>query len=504
MSGLRRSFTAIKSDIKPKIFLFHPHSPNRNISPPLNLALIGAVLIECGCEVRAIDASAVHMDNWYEKAKRSVEEFRPDAIGISLHISDIHITYRTIKELFVPLNVAIIAGGAHATLLPEEALENGVDIVVRGEGEFIVKELVKWLKGEKELSEIRGISYVTENGYVQHNPNTPLVEDLDSLPLPAHELFSENYYFTTESEKNRAGKILSSRGCPNKCTFCANSVFGRKFRYRSPSSILMEMEKLRSLYGVEHFEFIDDAFTANRKRLLELCGELRKVKWATFSCVARLENLDDETVPAMRAGGCELVNIGVESARKESLKRIKKNINLDKLLPTLELLKKNGIKAALFFMFGFPWETAEEMRETNRFIEKLKPLVYWFSEGGVVTPYPGTELYEEYHLSVGFTKWWLTLWQPPCAEKLHPLQPYYFFPYDEEKKQIIREALNMIFEHNRKDSIALERAHGEIEWLKRIIADLEKEIRARDTELRKLWEKSLLEKLRKFLREFSK
>lgn len=253
---------------------------------------------------------------------------------------------------------------------------------------------------------------------------------------------------------------------------------------------------LTAKYGIEHFEFVDDAFTANRRRLFELSDALRKIPRLTFSCVTRLENIDEETAPALRAAGMYRANIGVESANNDTISRIHKKINLDKLEPALHILRKNGIEASLFFMFGFPWESASDMRETNRMIERLRPLVRWYNEGGVLTPYPGTEIYERYRESEGFTDWWLGDWKSPGEEPLHLYQRRYFFHYDDEQIAAMREGLDIILEHNRGPEFRIEKlkhdlvnAAGKAEHLEKILAKLEVESREREKLLREMDDK---------------
>ncbi|GEM_PF-809093 len=495
-------------DRAPRVLLVYPHSSNLNASPPLNLAVIGAVFREEGCRVRAVDAAALLVKNGNSRIAAALDEMAPDVVAMSLIVGNARETYKLVKKLLLTKNIPLIAGGPHASVLPEEVLEHGIHIVVRREGEITTAELVEWMKGQKDLSSIDGISYrARPHGRARHNPDRAFISNLDALPLPAHDLFDPVDYFERPEDKIRGGKLISSRGCPNRCTFCSNPVFGRKFRFRSPESIIAEMEMLKEQYDIDRFEFVDDSFTANRRRLLELATALRQVPDATFSCVTRLENLDDETVPALRAAGLYRAYIGVESAHLETLKRINKNIKLEKLEPVLRLLHKNGIEASLFFMFGFPWESAEQIRETNRLIKQLRPLVKWFNEGGVLTPYPGTEIYKEYHESIGFTEWWLKPRSPHNAEPLHPLQPYYFFQYSEDEKAAIREGLDMIFEHNRSEQLAGEKlkhdlvnALGEIEHIKHIICDLEAQVHDRDRQLRELWDRSAEERLRRLWR----
>lgn len=484
----------------PRVLLIYPFNELRNNAPPLSLAMIGAVLRDKGCDVKVVDSSAARVEDGDARITDAFENYKPDAVAMSLIVGNARVAYLLINEVLSKWGIPIIAGGPHVSILPHEPLKHGAHISVKGEGEETAADLVDWMEGSKELSAINGISYIGDDGSIQTNPDRPPINDLDALPLPAHDLFDPDDYFSRPEDAVIAGKLLSSRGCPNKCSFCSNPVFGRKFRYRSPEAVIAEIHMLRERYNIDQFEFLDDAFSSNRKRMLELAQKLSEEPDLTFSCVTRLENLDEETVPALRAAGLFRVHIGIESGRAETLKRIHKNIDLDKLEHILRLLRKNGIESYLFFMHGFPWETADEMREANEYIESLRPITAWFSEGGVVCPLPGTEIYEEYHKSVGFTEWWLTGWQPDGPKPLHHLQPYYFFPYDLEQIAIIREGLNLIFEHNRcihdvatNPSAAL-RA---IERLNKIIANLEEQVRDRDRQLRKVWDQSLEKRIKR-------
>ena len=494
------------TDRKPRVLVVYPYSSNPNNSPPLGMAYIAAVFRDKGCEVQCIDAAARMVEADDDKVSAALKEFQPDVVALSVIVGNALFSYRLIREHLSLENWIIIAGGPHATILPEEVLNHGAHIVVRGEGEQTTGELVDWLQGGKQLDSIDGISYF-EGGEHRHNPDRGFIKELDQLPFPAHELFDPEYYTDEPDRWIHFGKLISSRGCPNRCGFCANPIFGRKFRYRSSDSVIEEMDLLHERYGTDCFEFLDDAFTANRRRMLDLAEAIGKMPEFTFSCVTRLENLDGETVPALRAAGLYRAHIGVESARRETLRKIHKNIDLDKLEPTLKLLKKNGIESSLFFMFGFPWESADEMMETNEYIERLKALATYFSEGGVVAPYPGTEIYDEYHESVGFTEWWLNNWQP-WDEPLHELQPYYFFDYDEAKKKIIRQALDFICEHNRENLVDkkqalndLKEAKAEVSRLAYIISELEEQVRDRDRQLRDLWDRSPQERLKKLLKK---
>lgn len=387
---------------------------------PLGLAYIAAFLGKNGFECRIYSAEhdpnigylnhfTTYVENydnylsalkekehyvWKEIAK-VIEAFSPDFVGISaksVQIPSALEVAQICKEIDPGTWVAL--GGSHPTTNVEEVLTNeNVDFVIRGEGEITTLELVRCLEeganSEVSLKKIDGLSFKDCQGILRHNPPRPLIPQLDLLPHPARQLLMnlESY------PPDQLNSVMTSRGCPFRCTFCAaHNIWARKVRYRSIDNIIEEIKLLRFRYGIRNITFIDDSFTLDRKRTMEFCQRLLdegiKITW---SCLTRVNSLDEEVIKFMRKAGCTKVDIGVESGSERVLSFIKKEITLNQVRYTMKLLRRYGIFTSVFFMLGLPGETIEDIKETQAFMKEIDP--DWVC-CGIFTPYPGTEAFD--------------------------------------------------------------------------------------------------------------
>ena len=303
------------------------------------------------------------------------------AYGSALRVADI------VKK--VDRDIPVVFGGVHPTTLTEETVKNeNVDIIVRGEGEYTFLELAKSLSVEGKLSDVHGITY-KEDGKIVHNPNRPLIQNLDDLPYPARHLLLEKEKYSPDA----FGSIYATRGCPYHCIFCASHrIWSRKVRRRTPENIVDEIKYVQKTFKTRNFRFEDDSFTYDKKFVDDVCDllieEKLDIEWV---CQTRANLLTNEIAKKMKSAGCERTWIGAESGNDEILKKIKKSINIEQVKNAKEILNKNNIDFNAFFMFGFPWETKKEIDETISFMKELDPL---FTNIAVATPLPGTELYD--------------------------------------------------------------------------------------------------------------
>ena len=400
-----------------RVILLNPPLPEQNGMPLLSQLYIASSLLKFGNEVKIIDLNAKYFKYDLDAIISEINSYQPDAICMGLYTPTARFVYAFVSKLRASKGIVdciYVAGGPHATAVPEEPLNSGFDVVVRGEGEFTINALMDNLEGKIELSKINGISYKTESGAIPHGKNRPLIEDLDALPLPVDSigLLNPGWYFKTGTMKNAPASLITSRGCPSRCTYCANIVTGRKFRYRSAVNIINEMNYYHTNYDTSYFSFWDDAFTSNTQRVLELCDEfirVRKTEGFEFlwSCNTRADKLSNRLVSAMARAGCISINFGVESGSPETLKRIRKGIDLNQVVKSLKWCKSEGLRAQVNFMLGFPWEGVSHLQKTLDFMKKIDKLVDAFSTRGVVIPFPGTELYETYKDKFGLDSWWL-------------------------------------------------------------------------------------------------
>ena len=447
-----------------RILLINPPSPEQLGSPLLGLEYVAASLLARGHEVRVIDAAARHFAHDSEWIAAEAEDFKPRIVGFSLFTRWVWHAYGLVERLRGGPWL-LVSGGAHTTVRPEETLRKGFDLALTGEAEESLARVADWLDGRGDLGRIPGAVFHLPGGNIGYGPPAGFVERLDDLSPPwlAQPLFDPVWY-DPSGQETAPGGILTSRGCPARCTFCANYVTGRSFRYRSARNVTDEINAWHERCGIAYFPCWDDALTANSARLMELCAAIeRDVRFPfAFGAITRANMVTPDLLRTMRRAGLNNVNFGVESGDDEILKAIKKGVRTDHVVRALEWAKEEGLITACNFMLGFPQETPVELERTLRFMERIAPMVDAFSTMGVVVPFPGTPIYEEFHFQHGFRDWWLRpeysrYSAPPPLESFDRYYRYYiddanleldFFHYSPAMKDMIRECLRFKAEHN--------------------------------------------------------
>ena len=314
---------------------------------------------------------------------------------------------RRLKERFH--ECTIIHGGVHTTIYPEEALENA-DFAVLHEGEITMLELLRCLSAGGRLTEVNGIAF-RENGEVVKTAPQPFIEDLDSLPFPAWDLMEMQRYDTPLHVVggNRV-PIVGSRGCPYNCVYCGSPfMWGRRARWRSPESVLDEMEEIIKRYGIPQFHFWDDNLMLNRPYVVGLCeGICRRgleVRWTGLTRASHI-TANADLVPLLARAGCIGLEIGIESANPDTFREIRKQESLQDSLEVARLHKKNGMYPLFTYMAFNPGETISGYYRQARFIDKIHeglPMPdYWVHHfpfslyiGQMCTAHPGTQLFDD-------------------------------------------------------------------------------------------------------------
>lgn len=362
------------------------------VGPPLGLAYIAGVLERQGYSVEIIDANAQQLP--VEKIIDKVIEFKAQVAGITAVTPTIYLAHRIAGELKKKdSSIFTVIGGIHATALPEETLKkfSGFDFLVRGEGEFVMVELLKALSNNLPLAGVHGLAYRQEGAVVINESQLP-VEDLDTLPFPARHLLKNRLYKSFES--NRMTTLIAMRGCPAQCIYCAVHLSaGRICRKRSSANIIEEIKLCVSRYGVRFIAFLDDTFTFDKSWVHGLCKELiesglhRRIKW---SCLTRVDNVDYQLLGHMKQAGCARVEFGIESGSQRMLDFLKKGITLEQIKEAFGMAKKTGLSTMGFAMLNIPGETKEDIADTKRMLMEIGPD---FLQVSFATPYPGTELF---------------------------------------------------------------------------------------------------------------
>lgn len=447
-----------------RVLLINPPSPEQLGSPLLGMQYVAASLVRRGCDVRVIDCAARYFPHPLEWIVDEVDAYDPHLIAFSLFTRWVFHAYGLVARLDGRARW-LVAGGAHATVRPDETLAHGFDVAVLGEAESTIVQIVDVIEGYGRLEDVRGIRFRGRDHRVHDGMPASSIGNLDdlALPLTAQALYDPRWYSPKEKDVTPGG-ILTSRGCPARCTFCANYVTGRAFRYRSPENVAAELNAYHARTGQCFFPCWDDALTANIPRLYRLCEVLSdevtfSLQW---SAITRANMVKPDLLRALRKAGLVHVNFGVESGDDDILRAIKKGLTTDTVVRALEWSKAEGLLTACNFMVGFPQETPAALERTLRFMERIAPLVDSFSTQGVLVPFPGTPLYDDYHAQFGFTDWWLReecsrYVPPPPLTDFDRFYRHYiddanlnldFFRYSVEMRELMRSCMKFKAEHN--------------------------------------------------------
>lgn len=397
------------SEASARILLIYPPSRTQtHANCPAGLTLLGAVLEKAGHRVRLLDANARHAKRNVSDIARIAAEYKPDVIGITLLTPMVKDSYQ-LAALLQNNGARLLAGGPHASLLPEEPLSHGFHVVVIGEGEPTIVEAVDALLGNVPMEQVRGIAYRGPNGQVHRTEARPLVENLDDLPRPARHLVNPLDYGTAGNSELHAN-LFSSRGCPARCSYCAGQLFGKQFRFRSADSLLDEICELNRMYGTKHFYFVDDAMSMDRARMRRFCeGMMDRQLGFTWNMMTRIDSVNEEMLSLAARAGCVRIDYGIESGHPETLKRIHKPHSVEMVRRIVPLTAQLGIKPCVFFILGFPWDTPETIGVTLNLMVELSPFVAFHpAVAGVLIPFPGTEIYQTYKEQFQLEEWWLT------------------------------------------------------------------------------------------------
>lgn len=342
--------------------------------PPLGLLSLSAYLKSRGFNVELIDTTFSSKAAFFDR----LAALRPRLIGISINMMTKFTALEIIRRARA-LGSVVIVGGPDPPYYAEDYLRFGADIVVVGEGEETLTELIPALQKHDPfagLSAIPGIVFRHPNGEVERTLDRLLIADLDALPLPDRAAIDLHRYIDIWRRHHGAGAVslITARGCPYRCTWCSHSVFGHTLRKRTPKRVVEEVEQLLTTYQPDMLWYADDVFNIQHKWLFAYAEMLKKrgIK-IPFECICRADRLNEDVIRTLREMGCFRLWIGSESGSQRLLDAMQRGVKVEQVQAMTRLARRYGIEVGMFLMWGFEDETAQDIAVTIEHVKKANP-----------------------------------------------------------------------------------------------------------------------------------
>jgi radical SAM superfamily enzyme YgiQ (UPF0313 family) len=365
---------------------------------PLGIGYIAAYLRKYGNhEVKMYEPEAQRLSQ--ADIERIITGYAPDVIGITCSTPNFSRAISLARMCKTNSSAKVVIGGVHASAVPDFIMENYsdcIDCVIAGEGERTMLEFVHACGNSTPIDDISGLVYIN-NGRVMHTGKRSFIEDLDSIPNPARDLIPQNLFAPNmhNARYKNCMTILTSRGCPFNCSFCAaRIVSGKRYRVHSAEYVLEEMEMLKKDYHARQLLITDDTFTLNHDRLEQICkGMIDKRLNLAWFCFSQVTTVNRQILQLMKKAGCYSIGFGIESSDETILKNMGKPINPEKAKETVWIANSLGLKTQAFYIIGSPGETRDQMRKTISFSREVNATLTFYN---MLVPYPGTKEFEYY------------------------------------------------------------------------------------------------------------
>jgi radical SAM superfamily enzyme YgiQ (UPF0313 family) len=294
-------------------------------------------------------------------------------------------------------NTKVILGGPEVRYNASDFLEHGADIIVIGEGEETMLELINKLetKDEGKLNEVRGIGFNNDYGEIIFTEERSLINNIDDLPFPNRNGIDISKYQQAwkTHHKMDAISVSTMRGCPYTCRWCSRAVYGLSYRRRSPAKVVEELLMLKEEYNPDTIWFVDDVFTVSHKWLSEFNEEIKRSKLnIKYECITRADRMNEDVIKMLKESGCFRVWIGAESGSQKIIDAMDRRVKVEQVRQMIRLTKKYGIETGTFIMLGYPGETEKDIEETIIHLKKSDPDYFTIT---VAYPIKGTEFFEE-------------------------------------------------------------------------------------------------------------
>lgn len=391
-----------------RILLIEPKYGYEDASPwiPIGKACLAGVLRANGFGVKILDNALLDLGD--DLLVAAMKEYEPDVVatgGMTLQFSDMKRLARLARQA-CGSGTLLVGGGVHLTVRPEDGVDH-FDFVVLGEGEVTLLELCQAYAHEQRrtaeaLGQIAGLCFRSESGQIVRTAPRDFLYDLDRLPLPAYDLLAVERYHDFLVTGEKAMSILTGRGCPYNCEFCASPTLSqRKVRYFSLDYTLAQIEHLRERYGCSCLRIMDDTFASNRKRVLDFCAAIRARGWRlNMTCLTHVKTCDPEMLREMKDSGFSIVALGIESGNDRILQLINKGISRQDAVSAIGNAKEAGLIVEGLFMLGNIGETRETIEDSLRFAKQNNPAYRGLRRIGFnyfqfATPFPGSRFFDE-------------------------------------------------------------------------------------------------------------
>lgn len=360
--------------------------------PPLGILYLSAYLKSRGFDVGLFDSTFESRQAFFDLVERE----RPPVVGIYCNLMT-KSNVLTMIQACRRIGATVVLGGPEPPFYAEEYLARGADVVVVGEGELTLEELLPHLArhGRRDMAHIQGIVYRAEDGRCIKTRARPFVPNLDSLPWPDRPAIDLHRYVNTWREHHGRGSVslITARGCPFTCKWCSHSVYGVSHRRRSPQNVADEVEWLIATYKPDMLWYADDVLTIHRTWFLTYAAELkRRAVRIPFECISRADRMNEEIVRALADMGCYRLWIGAESGSQRILDAMDRRTNIERVREMTRLLQQHGIETGMFIMLGYEGETEEDLEATVDHLKQSNPDIFLTT---VAYPIKGTSYYRE-------------------------------------------------------------------------------------------------------------
>ena len=360
--------------------------------PPLGILYLSAYLKRRGFSVSVFDSTFRRPEEFSDQ----LEQERPSVVGLYCNLMT-KLRVLSMVQAAKGAGARVVLGGPEPPFYAEEYLSHGADVIVVGEGEETMEELVRELStgSPHRLSHVRSIVFRNEEGRVERTPPRPMIADLDSLPMPDRDAIDLEAYLDAWRRHHGYGSVslICARGCPYHCDWCSHSVYGKTHRRRSPEGVADEVELIQERYRPDQLWYADDVFTIKPSWTVAFARELSKREIRLpFECISRADRLNEELVETLTRMGCFRIWIGSESGSQRILDAMGRGVRAEQVRAVTRLCQRHGIEVGMFLMVGYEGETEEDLKATVEHLKEASPDIVLTT---VAYPIKGTGYYDK-------------------------------------------------------------------------------------------------------------